>query len=77
MTRIAHIVVPGTLHHVTWRGNRRQPMFMEKGDYALYGDLLAEHCACNAFFKLRAPVMGICFRRRRHFRRGAKGGRDA
>jgi len=44
MARLARIVVPGHPHHVTQRGNRRQPIFFEPSDYALYRDLLAEHC---------------------------------
>lgn len=47
MARIARITVPGLPHHVTQRGNRRQPLFVERGDYALYRDLLAERCAAN------------------------------
>jgi putative transposase len=47
MASIARIVVPGAPHHVTQRGNRRQPIFTEKGDYALYRDLLAERCMAN------------------------------
>jgi putative transposase len=44
MARFARIVVPGLPHHVTQRGNRRQKIFFEDGDYALYRDLLAERC---------------------------------
>ena len=47
MTRLARIVVPGSPHHVTQRGNRRQLLFAEPGDYALYRDLLAERCDAN------------------------------
>ncbi len=42
---MARIVVPDHPHHVTQRGNRRQPIFFEDGDYALYRDLLAERAA--------------------------------
>ncbi|MBV9568569.1 MAG: transposase [Hyphomicrobiales bacterium] len=54
MPRTARIVVPTLPHHVTQRGNRRQPIFFEDGDYALYRDLLAERCersgvACWAY----------------------------
>jgi putative transposase len=45
MARIGRIVVPGFPHHVTQRGNRRQPVFFEPSDFALYRDLLAERCA--------------------------------
>jgi putative transposase len=44
MARIARIVVPGLPHHVTQRGNRRERVFFEEGDYALYRDLLAAAC---------------------------------
>ena len=44
MARIGRIVVPGFPHHVTQRGNRRQPVFFEPSDCQLYRDLLAEHC---------------------------------
>jgi len=44
MTRIARIVVPHAPHHVTQRGNRRDRVFLEAGDYALYRDWLAESC---------------------------------
>jgi putative transposase len=33
--RIGRTVVPGFPHHVTQRGNRRQPVFFEPPDYAL------------------------------------------
>jgi hypothetical protein len=47
MARVARIAVPGIPHHVTQRGNRRQPIFVEPEDYALYRDLLAERCKAN------------------------------
>jgi putative transposase len=45
MARLARIIVPGLLHHVTQRGNRRGTTFFEEGDYALYLDLLSEASA--------------------------------
>ncbi len=42
MARIARIVLPGVPHHVTQRGNRRETVFFEDGDYLLYKRLLAE-----------------------------------
>jgi putative transposase len=42
VTRLARIVVPGLPHHVTQRGNRREPIFFEDGDHEIYRDLLAE-----------------------------------
>ena len=47
MARLTRIVVPECPHHVTQRGNRRQALFLEPGDYALYRDLLAERCKAN------------------------------
>ena len=45
MARLARLVVPGLPHHVTQRGNGRARTFFSEADYALYRDLLAEHCA--------------------------------
>src|ERR1700674_5875125 len=42
MARLRRIVAAGFPHHVTQRGNRRQTIFFEPADYALYRDLLAE-----------------------------------
>jgi putative transposase len=36
MPRTARIVIPGAPHHVTQRGNRREPVFFEDGDHARY-----------------------------------------
>jgi putative transposase len=47
MARISRIIAPDLPHHVTQRGNRRQKLFVEEGDYALYRDLLAERCRAN------------------------------
>lgn len=41
MARLPRVVLPGTPHHVTQRGNGRQRTFFEETDYALYLDLLA------------------------------------
>ncbi len=48
MARQSRIVVPDLPHHVTQRGNRRQPLFVEPGDDALDRDLMAERCRANA-----------------------------
>jgi putative transposase len=48
MSRLARIVVPGAPHHVTQRGNRRQAIFFEDGDQAIYRDLLAEQARKHA-----------------------------
>jgi putative transposase len=45
MSRLARLVVPHVPHHVTQRGNRRQPTFFSDRDYALYLKLLHEWCA--------------------------------
>ena len=42
MARLARIVIPGLPHHVTARGNRREPIFFEDGDRDIYADILAE-----------------------------------
>ncbi len=44
MARLARVVIPGIPHHVTQRGNGRARTFFCEEDYALYRDLLAEHC---------------------------------
>jgi putative transposase len=44
MARLARVVVPLIPHHVTQRGNRRQPVFFGEGDYAAYRDLIAGQC---------------------------------
>ena len=45
MARLARVVVEGVAHHITQRGNRRQPVFFGEGDYRAYRNLLAEGCA--------------------------------
>jgi len=45
MARIGRFVVPDMPHHVTQRGNRRETVFFDEDDYALYRDLLFEACA--------------------------------
>ena len=47
MARLSRIIVPDHPHHVTQRGNRRQRLFLQPGDYALYRDLLAERCMAH------------------------------
>jgi putative transposase len=42
VARLARIVLRGIPHHVTQRGDRRERVFFEDGEYALYRDLLAE-----------------------------------
>ncbi len=47
MSRLPRIIVPGIPHHVTQRGNRRQRVFLQDDDYALYRDWLAQACKSN------------------------------
>jgi len=44
MPRLARVVVSDVPHHVTQRGNRRQPTFFCDADYEAYLDLMAEWC---------------------------------
>ncbi|MFC1601638.1 transposase [Candidatus Sumerlaeota bacterium] len=44
MARIARVVAPGLPHHITQRGNRRQPTFFSDDDYEAYLALMAEWC---------------------------------
>ena len=44
MPRLARVVVPRIPHHITQRGNRRQPTFFCDEDYAAYVELMAEWC---------------------------------
>ena len=39
MARLARVVILGPPHHVTRRGNNRNRMFFEDGDYAPYRDM--------------------------------------
>ena len=41
MARLARLAVPDLPHHVTQRGNRREPVFFEADDYRLYRRLIA------------------------------------
>ena len=45
MARLPRIVLPGIPHHVMQRGNRREKVFFEEGDYQLYLDLLSDAAA--------------------------------
>ena len=48
MAGLARIVIPGHPHHVTQRGNGGARTFFGDGDYALYRDLLGQHCRAAA-----------------------------
>ena len=47
MARLARVVLPGYPHHITQRGNRRQPVFFKESDYSHYLELLKEWCAAE------------------------------
>ncbi len=47
MARLARIVAPGLPHHITQRGNRRQPTFFSEEDYESYMQLMAEWCGAH------------------------------
>ena len=55
MARLARAVAAGVPHHVTQRGNRRQPVFFGEDDYATYRALLAEGCRAAG-----VAVWGYC-----------------
>lgn len=44
MARMARVVVPGTPHHITQRGNRQQKVFFSDSDYQHYLDLVIAGC---------------------------------
>jgi len=44
MARLARVVIPGMPHHITQRGNRRQPTFFCDDDYAAYLELMGQWC---------------------------------
>jgi hypothetical protein len=37
LARLSRIVIPNVAHHVTQRGNRREALFTQPGDFALSG----------------------------------------
>ena len=47
MARLARMVLPGYPHHITQRGNRRQPVFFNESDYSYYLELLKEWCTAE------------------------------
>src|ERR1700741_753432 len=44
MARLAGVVIAGHPRHVTQHGNGGNRAFLSDSDYALYRDLLGEHC---------------------------------
>ncbi|KRA62060.1 transposase [Caulobacter sp. Root656] len=55
MPRTARVVFPGVPHHVTQRGNRRQPTFFGASDYVTYLRI-----AAGAFTEARVQVWAYC-----------------
>ncbi|HWC96908.1 MAG TPA: transposase [Candidatus Sulfopaludibacter sp.] len=55
MARLPHVIVPGVAHHVTQRGNNRQPVFQNDDDRSLYLRLLQRHAVANG-----ARILGYC-----------------
>ena len=49
MPRVARIVVPGAVHHVTQRGNNRQDVFFVDDDRRVYLELLGAQAARHGF----------------------------
>ena len=47
MARLARVVIPEVAHHVTQRGNRRQPVFFSDDDRRVYLRLVADACAAT------------------------------
>lgn len=42
MARRARMIIPGAPHHVTQRGNRREPIFLQPGDEVVYLSLMSQ-----------------------------------
>ncbi len=55
MPRVARIVIPNVVHHVTQRGNNREDVFFEDDDRRLYLGLLAENAA-----RFSVDLLGYC-----------------
>jgi putative transposase len=55
MPRRARIVVPGIAHHITQRGNNRQPVFATDFDRQIFLDLLGDYAPRNGL-----SVWGYC-----------------
>ncbi len=68
MARLARVAPPGIPHHVTQRGNRRERVFFEDGDYALYLDLLVDAAA-----RAQVAIWSYADAQPRPHRRGAVG----
>ena len=55
MPRRPRVIIPGVAHHITQRGNNRQPVFLAPEDYPRYLDLLRRYAA-----RYGARVLGYC-----------------
>lgn len=55
MPRRARVVFPGVAHHITQRGNDRQPVFRSLGDRHVYLDLLSHYAVRHG-----ARILGYC-----------------
>ena len=55
MPRRSRCVFPGVAHHITQRGNDRQPVFLSSDDRRLYLDFLSHHAARSG-----ARLLGYC-----------------
>ncbi len=55
MPRRPRVVVPGAPHHITQRGNNRQPVFFCPEDRLFYLDLLSRHAE-----RAGARILGYC-----------------
>jgi putative transposase len=55
MPRRPRVVFPGVAHHITQRGNNREPVFRSSGDRRFYLDLLVRHAARHG-----ARILGYC-----------------
>lgn len=55
MPRTARIVIPGTPHHITHRGNNREAVFLDEHDFFHYGSLLLKHARAESM-----RVLGYC-----------------
>jgi len=58
MPRLARVVAPGYPHHVTQRGNYKQPVFEKEEDYVYYLELLRKYC-----HKYRLNIWAYCLMR--------------
>jgi hypothetical protein len=72
MARIARLVVPALPHHVTQRGNRREPVFFEADDYRPYRRLPAgaprRYTSLGLLSDAQSRPLGV--RRRKRMGRG-------